>query len=99
MLNNHRIKRVTKTKSLGLIVDEHLSWDYQFNLTKDKISSGMWAIKRLKNILAQSQLCMVYYALVESQLRYGNVVWGSLLETKLAALERLQTRALEIIIN
>ena len=89
MLNNHRIKRVTKTKSLGLIVDEHLSWDDQFNLTKDKINSGIWAIRRLKNILPQSQLCMVYYALVESHLRYGNFVWGSLSETKLAALQRL----------
>ena len=96
-LNNHRIKRVTKTKSLGLIVDEHLSWDDQFNLTKDKINSGIWAIKRLKNILPQSQLCKVYYALVESQLRYGDVVWGSLSETNLAAFQRLQTRALEII--
>ena len=97
MINNHRIKRVTKTKSLGLIVDEHLSLDDQFNLTKDKINSGIWAIKRLKNILPQSQLYMVYYAMVESQLRYGNVVWGSLSETKLAALQRLQTWALEVI--
>ena len=40
---------------------------------------------------------MVYYALIESQLRYGNVVWGSLSETKLDALQSLQTRALEII--
>ena len=38
MLNNHRIKRVTKAKSLGLIVDEHLSWDDQFNLTKTKLT-------------------------------------------------------------
>ena len=42
---------------------------------------------------------MVYYALVESQLRYGDVVWGSLSKTKLAALQRLQTRALKIIKN
>ena len=40
---------------------------------------------------------MVYYALVESQVRYGDVVSGSLSETKLAALQRIQTRALEII--
>ena len=88
-----------QTKSLGLIVDENLSWEAQFNRTMDKISSGIWAFKRLKNILPQSQLSIVYYALVESQLRYGDVVWGSLLRTKLAALQRLQTRALKIIRN
>ena len=75
--NNHNIKRVTETKSLGLIVDENLSWEAQFNRTMDKINSGIWALKRLKNILPQSQLSIVYYALVESQLRYGDVVWGS----------------------
>ena len=89
VLNNHNIKRVTQTKSLGLIVDENLSWEAQFNRTMDKINSGIWALKRLKNILPQSQLSIVYYASVESQLRYGGVVWGSLSRTKLAALQRL----------
>ena len=99
VLNNHNIKRVTQTKSLGLIVDENLSWEAQFKRTMDKINSGLWALKRLKNILPQSQLSIVYYALVESPLRYGDVVWGSLSRTKLAALQRLQTRALKIIRN
>ena len=39
----------------------------------------------------------VYYALVESHLRYANVVWGSLSDTKMEALQRLQNRAFEII--
>ena len=99
VLNNHNIKRVTQTKSLGLIVDENPSWEAQFNRAMDKINSGIWVLKRLKNILTQSQLSIVYYALVESQLRYGDVVWGSLSRTKLAALQRLQTRALKIIRN
>ena len=44
VLNNHNIKRVTQTKSLGLIVDEILSLEAQFNLTMDKINSGIWAL-------------------------------------------------------
>ena len=42
---------------------------------------------------------MVDYALVESQLRYGDVVWGSLSKTKLAALQTLLAQALKIIKN
>ena len=42
---------------------------------------------------------MVYYALAESQLRYFDVVWGRLSKTKLVALQKLQTRALKVIIN
>ena len=74
-INNHNIKRVTQTRSLGLIVDENLSWEAQFNRTMDKINSEIWALKRLKNILPRSQLSIVCYASVESQLRYGDIVW------------------------
>ena len=65
----------------------------------DKIKSGIWVLKRLINILLQSQLSIAHCALVESQLRYGDVFWGSLSKTKLVALQRLQTRALKIIRN
>ena len=37
--------------------------------------------------------------LAESQLRYGDVVWGGLSKAKLAALQRFHTRALDIINN
>ena len=48
-------------------------------------------------IVPQSQLVNIYHALVESHLRYANVVWGSLSNTKLEALQRLQNRAHSII--
>ena len=63
------------------------------------MNAGLLALKRLKNILPQSQLCSVYYALVESHLHYGDVVWGSLCKTKLTALQGLQSRAWSIIEN
>ena len=37
-LNNSDIKRIDKTKSLGIIVDEKLNWDEQFKRTKKKVS-------------------------------------------------------------
>ena len=98
-LNNSDIKRASKAKSLGIIVDENLVWDEQFKRTKSKISAGLLALKRLKNIMSQTPLCCVYYALVESHLRYGDVIWGSLSKTKITALQRLQNRACPIITN
>ena len=41
------------------------------------------------------QSIIVYYALVGSQLRYGDVVWGIFSRTKLTALQRLQKQALK----
>ena len=42
-------------------------------------------------------LFQAYKALVESHLRYAGVVWGSLSNTKITALQRLQNRAFELI--
>ena len=98
-LDGSDIKKVEQVKSLGIIIDENLTWDEQYKRVTGKMSVGLSALKRLKNILPRSQLCCVYYALVESHLRYGDVVWGSLYKTKLAALQRLQSRAWSIIEN
>ena len=53
----------------------------------NNINSGKLALQRLENILPPSQLSIVYYTLVESQLRYSDVVWGSLSRAKLVALQ------------
>ena len=96
-LNDSEIKRVAKTRSLGVIVDEGLNWDDQFNKVKGKVSGGLKALKKLQNLLSQSELDQVYRALVESHLRYANVIWGSLPTSKLNTLQRLQDRARSII--
>ena len=41
----------------------------------------------------------MYYALIESHLRYADVIWGNQSKAKLAALQRLQDPAYLIISN
>ena len=77
-LNDSEIKRVAKTKSLGVMFDEGLNWDDQFSKVKGKISGGLKLLKKMKNLISQSQLDHVYRVLIESHLRYANVIWGSL---------------------
>ena len=96
-INREKIRQVDKTKYLGVIVDDTLSWEEQYESFKKKVAGGLAAMKKLKGILPQSMLFQVYKALVESHLRYADVVWGSLSETKITALQRLQNRAFEII--
>ena len=42
---------------------------------------GIAALKKLKTVVPQSQLCNVYYAIIESHLRYADVILGSLSKT------------------
>ena len=79
------------------MVDECLNWDDQFKMVKSKICRGLASLKKLKNILLQSKLGSVYSAIVESNLRYADVIWGSLPTRKIEIFHRLQNRAQVII--
>ena len=63
-LDHTRIKQVHKTKYLGLTVDDKLCWDEHYESVKEKVIGGLASIRKLKNILSQSQLLNVYQALV-----------------------------------
>ena len=65
--------------------------------SKGKIKSALSSLQKLRNILSQSKLDQVYRALLESHLRYSDELWGSLSNTKLDHLQRLQNRARTLI--
>ena len=50
----------------------------QYEIVKGKLKGGLTSIRKLKEILPQAQLFLVYQALLESHLRYGNLIWGHL---------------------
>ena len=41
-----------------------MKWDEKFKTVKNKICGGLASLKKLKNILPQSELCSVYYDVV-----------------------------------
>ena len=99
-LNNEVIKRVDKTKYLGINIDEEsLHWKEQYKGIKNMLKWGLSSLRKLRNVLPQRKLDQVYKALFESHLRYGNIVWSTLSNTKLSQLQRLQTRAKKLITN
>ena len=56
-INGTDIKRVTKTKSLGIVVDENLSWYEQYKTLKCKIYGGHSSLKM--KILFPKQNCVL----------------------------------------
>ena len=45
-INGTDFKHVTKTKSLGVVVDESLSWYEQYKILKGKIYGGLSSLKK-----------------------------------------------------
>ena len=58
---------------------------------------GLASIRKLKNILPQSQLLNVYQALVESHLRYANVIWGALSDAKISTFAEIPKQSTRLI--
>ena len=78
MTDEDSVRRVQKVKYLRLEVDENLTWNEQYKCLKNKIKCGLSSIRKLATILLQTKLEQVYRALVESHLRYGNELWGTI---------------------
>ena len=57
------------------------------------IKGMLHSIRILREVLPQSLRISVFQALVESHLRYGNMMSGHLPQTKLCTVQKLQNRA------
>lgn len=76
-INDDIIQPVDSTKILGIHLDALLNWKDELNSIDNSISSACYAIRSLRAELTVEQLRMVYFALVESKLRYSIKLWGN----------------------
>ena len=86
------INRVDCVKFLGLIIDETLSWEHHIHHIAKKIGSISGVLYRLRNILSKDALKTIYYGLIQSNLTYMSLIWGTATCSRLNPLQRLQNR-------
>ena len=98
VLNGQKINRVTNSKFLGVIIDEHLSWDKHIEQIGSKISKNIGIISKLKNTLPERILLMLYNTLVLPYINYCPMIWAHENNcTKINSIYKLQKRAVRII--
>ena len=91
------IKRVHKSKTLGVIIDEHLLWNHQIQNTVTKASKGIGMMRRIKQFVPKSTLVKIYNAIVLSHFDYCSLVWDNCCDYLKNRLQKLQNRAARII--
>lgn len=91
------IQPAREIKYLGITIDCLLKWDTHINNVIKKIRSLLPKFKYLRGFLDTIELKTVYYALVESQLKYGIIAWGGAYNTHIKNLENVQKWILKII--
>ena len=96
-VGNLEIKRVETTKSLGLMIDESLTWTAQVEHISKKVTSGLAILRRLRDTVEFNILITIYQSIIQPYFDYCAQVWGCLGKTLAAKLQKLQNRAFRII--
>ena len=84
--------KTTSFKFVGLLLDEHLTWDSQINSVHGKLAAGNYAINSAKNFLPLHIRKKIYNSLFKSHLEYGILAWGGVLPSKLKGITNLQKK-------
>ena len=96
---NNSIKRVSHTKSLGLIIDDRLSWTEHINVLCKKVASAIGALKRLRPFVTQAVAIQIYKALILPHFDYCSAVWDELSGYLSDKIQKLQNRAARAIMR
>ena len=97
-IDDHCLERVKTYKYLGIDLDENLSWDSHIDNIVKKVSTGLGAIRRVRNLVPRETLIMIYKALIQPYFDYCSSVWGSIRVCQSERLQKLQNRAARLII-
>jgi hypothetical protein len=77
LMNGVIIDVVDHVKCLGVSIDSHLNWKHELESVENSIASACYALRCLREVMGIDQLKTVYYALIESKLRYSVKLWGN----------------------
>ena len=92
-INNHPVKQVSSTKSLGVHLDQNMNWECHIQNICKKIASASGTIKRIRHLIPFDMLINVYDSLVEPHFNYCSVVWGNCGSGLSEKLQKFQNRA------
>ena len=96
-IDGKAIKRVNETKSLGLQIDEHLTWTRHVENISKMIASAIGALKWVRQFIDTSTAPTYYGALIQPYFDYCSSVWDWLNITSNDKFQKLQNRAARII--
>ena len=77
IIDNVKIYSVTQTKFLGVILDQHLTFDSHVQYTEGKMARGIGILYKTKKYLKESSMKTLHYAFIYPYFTYCIAVWGN----------------------
>ena len=97
MIGDKSIQKVSYTKFLGVTIQENLSWKLHIAQICSKMMKAIGIMNRMKNLLPQHTLQMLYNTLVVPHMTYSCEVWGSTYSSHLIKIALIQKKLVRII--
>ena len=82
-ISGQKIKMLSKTKYLGLFLEENLSFKYHLDTIKSKL-----------NRVRAPLLRTIYFTIFDPHLRYGCQIWGKNKNYTVENIEKIQNKAI-----
>ena len=98
-IDGEAIAEVNKSKFLGVVIDNKLSWKDHISFVCRKVARGIGVIIKARKVLHNESLKCLYYSFIYPYMIYCNPVWGSACKTNIESLQVLQKRAVRIILG
>ena len=75
-----------------MIVDDSLTWEDHIDYNTLKINRGIGIIRKVRQLIPEKALLLLYQTLIDPYFRYCSTVWGKFRETLKDKLQALQNR-------
>ena len=95
-INGLELEECESYKYLGIYIDKNLSWKAHVEHVGKKLSRACGALAKMLHYDSVDVLKNIYYALINSYVRYGLIVWGNTSFENLQPLRVLTNRAVRI---
>ena len=94
---NNPIKRVHKSKSLGITINERLSWTDHIDVLSRKVSSAISRLRQVRPFVDLKTAKTIYNSLIQPLFDYCDVVWDTIGAVPSTRLQKLNNRAARVI--
>lgn len=98
-LGSKKIEFVRVVKSLGVLLEEHMSWNDQLEAVLNKLSKAVGIMCKFRFFLPQKIKLLLYNSLFLPCLTYSYLVWGTTTKSNIEKLLRIQKKAVRTIVN
>ena len=85
-LNSNVIERESSLKFLGVILDEHLTWEKHMQLVENKVSKNVGVLYKASKLINSKCLPSIYFSFIHSYINHANIAWASTNKTNLKKL-------------